>query len=263
MDEIIKIEQSTVGGERIPTVDARDLHEFLCVGTALKDWLPRRIQEFGFVQDVDFVRSFLSVDQGGDGRRHFHLSLDMAKELSMVERNARGKEARRYFIECERRALAVASSQLPDFANPAVAARAWADEVERRMALEHKVEADAPKVKVYERLVDAEGSLCLRDAAKNLQIPPSKLTAWLQVNGWIYRRVGKAGWLAYQEKIQSGYLKHKVTPYLDEQSGESRVSEQVRITTKGLTKIASMFAVGCAPLKVSSTPSRSAAMQTH
>lgn len=134
-----------------------------------------------------------------------------------------------------------AAPQLPDFTNPAIAARAWADQVEQKQALESRVEQDAPKVEVYERITDSEGSMCLRDAAKALQIQPSKLNVWLQANGWIYRRVGKGGWLAYQDKIQSGHLMHKVTPYIDETNGESRVSEQVRVTPRGLTRIADLL----------------------
>jgi phage antirepressor YoqD-like protein len=137
--------------------------------------------------------------------------------------------------------IKASTPQLPDFTNPAIAARAWADQVEQRQALEQKVEQDAPKVDVYDRITEAEGSLCLRDAAKALQIQPNKLNAWLQANGWIYRRVGKGGWLGYQDKLQSGHLMHKVTPYIDETNGESRVSEQVRVTPKGLTRIAALL----------------------
>lgn len=121
------------------------------------------------------------------------------------------------------------------------ALRLAADLAEEKKALEQKVEQDAPKVEVYERISDAEGSMCLRDAAKTLQIQPSKLNAWLQANGWIYKRVGKGGWLAYQDKIQSGHLIHKSTPYIDETNGENRVSEQVRVTPKGLTRIAELL----------------------
>lgn len=112
---------------------------------------------------------------------------------------------------------------------------------EKVMALESAVAEQAPKVDVYDRISDASGSLCLRDAAKSLQIQPGKLNAWLQANGWIYRRVGKGSWTAYQEKIQSGYLTHKITPYIDSTDGENRVNEQVRVTLKGMTRIAQII----------------------
>jgi anti-repressor protein len=84
------------------TVNARELHGFLEVKTAFKDWISRRIEDFGFIEDQDFC-SFLS-ESGGRPSKEYALTVDMAKELSMVERNAKGKQARLYFIECERRA---------------------------------------------------------------------------------------------------------------------------------------------------------------
>ncbi|WP_157654795.1 phage antirepressor KilAC domain-containing protein [Burkholderia ubonensis] len=138
----------------------------------------------------------------------------------------------------------VAAPALPNFANPAEAARAWAEQFEQRAALEQekkaldaKVAEQAPKVETLERIADAEGSLCIRDAASNLQMQPSKLTAWLHANGWIYRRLGKSGWLAYHDKQQAGYLVHKSTPYVDRTTGDERVSEQVRVTMRGLTRL--------------------------
>ncbi|WP_412530378.1 phage antirepressor KilAC domain-containing protein [Burkholderia lata] len=95
----------------------------------------------------------------------------------------------------------------------------------------------ASKVETYERISDAEGSMCIRDAASSLQMQPSKLTAWRSANGWIYHRAGKSGWLAYHDKQQAGYLVHKSTPYTDRVTGDERVSEQVRITMRGLARL--------------------------
>lgn len=65
--------------------------------------MARRIADYGFEDGKDFC-SFLSESSGGRPSKEYHLSLDMAKELSMVERNEKGKQARQYFIVCERRA---------------------------------------------------------------------------------------------------------------------------------------------------------------
>lgn len=156
--------------------------------------------------------------------------------------------------------VAAPAAQLPDFTNPIIAARAWADQVEQKLVLEHKVQDDAPKVEAYERISEAEGSLCLRDAAKNLQMQPLKFNAWLQANGWIYRRVGKGGWTAYQDKIQSGLLMHKVTPYIDSTDGESRVNEQVRVTPKGLTRLARLLDEDKPSRRLPPSPEASAGM---
>jgi len=101
MNHLIKLAKDTIGGEQVPTVDARHLHKFLEVDTRFDTWIDRRIEEYGFEDGRDFC-SILGKSRGGRPAREYHLTLDMAKELSMVERTDKGREARRYFIECER-----------------------------------------------------------------------------------------------------------------------------------------------------------------
>ena len=79
----------------------RDLHEFLEVTTPYRKWFPRMV-EYGFSEDQDF-RTILSESAGGRPGQDHIISLDMAKEVSMIQRTERGKQARQYFIECERR----------------------------------------------------------------------------------------------------------------------------------------------------------------
>ena len=86
----------------IQAVNARELHTFLRVQTAFKDWIARRISEYDFLEGVDFC-SILSESTGGRPSKEYVISLDMAKELSMVERSEKGKHARKYFIECEKK----------------------------------------------------------------------------------------------------------------------------------------------------------------
>lgn len=106
---LIPIAQSTINGELKQTVNAKELHEFLEVKTRFNDWIVSRIKDFGFEEGKDFVVNLITENSvikshGGNRRsKDYHLTLDMAKELSMVERNAKGKQARQYFIECERR----------------------------------------------------------------------------------------------------------------------------------------------------------------
>jgi len=97
-----------MSGDLIPidetkqTVNARDLWEFLESKTRFNDWIANRVRDFGFLEDQDFVTVTENLVSGGC-RKEYHVSLDMAKELSMVERNEKGKQARKYFIECEKR----------------------------------------------------------------------------------------------------------------------------------------------------------------
>lgn len=99
MTQLIKITEQN--GKR--AVSARDLHHFLEVKTAFKDWMPRML-EYGFEEGVDFS-SFLSESKGGRPSIDCVLTIDTAKEIAMIQRTSKGKEARQYFIEMERVAL--------------------------------------------------------------------------------------------------------------------------------------------------------------
>ncbi len=92
--------KSTFGRE---IVDARKLWEFLEVKTDFKDWIARKIEQYGFIENVDFS-SFLSESTGGRPNKEYDLTLSMAKELCMIENNPMGKSARRYFIFREEQA---------------------------------------------------------------------------------------------------------------------------------------------------------------
>lgn len=108
---------------------------------------------------------------------------------------------------------------------------------EKVIELEGRMAEQAPKVEAFTRISDAEGSLCMRDAAKALQVRPIDLRNWLIVNRWIYGRPGHSGWLAYQDRIQQGVMCHKVNT-VQREDGTDKVVEQVRVTPKGMTKIA-------------------------
>lgn len=95
--ELIKI----IEENGINTVNARDLHKFLEVKKDFSDWIKLRIEKYGFVENEDFT-SILGKSSGGRQPIEYHISIDMAKEIAMVENNERGKQARRYFIECEK-----------------------------------------------------------------------------------------------------------------------------------------------------------------
>jgi phage anti-repressor protein len=119
MSGLININQRKFGEQPIETVSARELHRFLEVGKDFSTWIKERIQQYGFVEGVDYVvaQTLSSPNPVSSKSRRqrvieYHLSLDMAKELAMVERNEKGKQARQYFIECERQAkeLQVADS---------------------------------------------------------------------------------------------------------------------------------------------------------
>ncbi|MDU4998921.1 MAG: phage antirepressor KilAC domain-containing protein [Enterobacteriaceae bacterium] len=116
---------------------------------------------------------------------------------------------------------------------------------EKVIALEHQVDEMKPDVAALERIAKADGSMCITDAAKHLQVQPKFLFKLLSERHWIYRRVGGKAWLGYQDKIQAGYLEHKVTT-VNRSDGSEKIVEQVLITAKGITKISKLLGVSAA-----------------
>jgi len=107
----IPITQKQIEGAPALTVDARELHQFLGVETPFAQWISRRIADYTFLCNRDFWE-FSAKKAFGIFKREttdYALSLDMAKELAMVERNERGRQARRYFIEAEKKLKAGAA----------------------------------------------------------------------------------------------------------------------------------------------------------
>ena len=105
MNELIKLHIQTMNSNTVDTVSARELHTFLEVQTRFNDWIAARINEYEFIENQDFV-SFTENSvkpKGGRPSQEYYITLDMAKELAMVERTDKGKLARKYFIECEKR----------------------------------------------------------------------------------------------------------------------------------------------------------------
>src|SRR5260364_326881 len=272
MNALISIRHHLIGQAQVQTVNARELHAFLENGARFNDWIKKRIADYGFQEGHDYMRFELPAgmkmaENGGDlggidsaqknvalksmgyssfgqqGRIEYALTLDMAKELAMVERNAKGKQARQYFIECERRAIdAVHRDPIQILNDPAAMRGLLLTYSEKVIELESKLNAQAPKVEALDRIAMANGAMCITDAAKTLQIRPTELFGWLHSNRWIYRRPGNAGWLTHQDKLQSQVLQHKVVT-IAHSDGSERVTEQVRVTAKGLTRLSEHFSL--------------------
>ena len=109
---LIPVTEGTIQGRAQPLCNARDLHEFLEVRRDFNTWIKQRIAKYGFVENQDYVcfEDLRSPDLGSAKARQqitkeYHLTLDMAKQLAMVQNNERGRQARLYFIECERIAM--------------------------------------------------------------------------------------------------------------------------------------------------------------
>jgi phage anti-repressor protein len=111
LSDILPIEKQSFGDEEINAIDARKLHEFLEVKEHFNEWVRRYVEKYDFVVNSDFCRSFC-IATNGRKMETYVLSIDMAKELCMISNVPKGKQARRYFIQCEK--IAMQKEDKPD-----------------------------------------------------------------------------------------------------------------------------------------------------
>lgn len=211
-----------------PTVNARELHAFLEVGKVFAAWITERITAFDFKPGADFevVSESGNNPQGGRPAREYFLSLDMAKELSMLERNQRGKEARLYFIECERRAKAAA---LPDLSDPASLRTLLLGYTEKVLALEATVAEQAPKAEFFDAVAVADSAQPVAEVAKVLGIGEKKLRDFLRKTGIFMQRAP----LPMQDQIDAGRFK-VIERTFDDGRGFQKNYAKTLVTGRGL-----------------------------
>ncbi|WP_347031764.1 antA/AntB antirepressor family protein [Brevibacterium paucivorans] len=216
-------------------VSGRDLHKFLEVKTAYKDWFPR-MTEYGFTEGQDFS-SFLSESTGGRPSTDHALTLDMAKEVSMIQRTDRGKQARQYFIEAEKKLRTQAqpnpyADQIPK--TYADALRAHAQAIEARDAMESYARELEPKADAYARFIDADGTYAVGTVAKMLGLSQNKLFDRLR-GGGIFISKGPMRNTPYQQ-----YMHHfAVKAYEYERTNGTRgTSYTTRVLGTGVEFIA-------------------------
>ncbi|MHB0822915.1 phage regulatory protein/antirepressor Ant [Novacetimonas hansenii] len=101
-----------------------------------------------------------------------------------------------------------------------------------------RIERDAPKVSALARIAGTEGSIDMRQAAKNLQVKPILLRNFMRDRRWIYRK--GEHWLAYQTKLDSGLLEHKLVT-LHQESGRTKIVTRLRVTAKGISRLGEML----------------------
>lgn len=128
-----------------------------------------------------------------------------------------------------------------DLTDTATLHRLLLDHTGRTLAAEQRIASLEPQAAALARLTDAEGALCITDAAKAIGVGPRSLFTWLERNEWIYRRAGGSHWVGYQARITSGVVEHKVARIRQTQ-GPDKFREQVMITPKGLARLAELKA---------------------
>lgn len=221
MNELIKVDYTT---DR-PTVSARELHEFLEVKTAYKDWFPRMC-EYGFTEGQDFC-SFLSESTGGRPAQDAQLTIDMAKEICMLQRNEKGKQARQYFIQLEK-----------DWNSPEkVMARALQIADQKLHMLAAQVEEMRPHALLGRAITTADTSILIGDFAKILRqngvlMGAKRLFVWMRENGYLIKRKGTDWNLPTQRSMEMGLFEIKESVHIDG-NGCNRITRTPKLTGKG------------------------------
>lgn len=151
-------------------VNLRDLHTFLEVSTQFRVWAPRMF-EYGFIEGQDYVEILPTENErqvhGGHNRKDYAVTLDMAKEVSMIQRTDKGKQARQYFIEAEK--------QLHETLDELEVAERYVAELKRNRELEAQAQIDAPKAEAYDSFMDSDGTYSVGNVAKMLGMSQNKL----------------------------------------------------------------------------------------
>nr|DAH78561.1 MAG TPA: KilAC domain protein [Caudoviricetes sp.] len=214
-----------------PTVSGRELHEKLGIKTAYKDWFPRMC-EYGFSEGEDFC-SFLSGSTGGRPATEHQLTIEMAKQICMIQRTEIGKQYREYFIELEKkwnspelvmaRALKMANHQIECVTAQLETVNA-------------KLEEAKPKIVFADAVSASKTSILIGDLAKILrqngvEIGQKRLFEWLRKNGYLMKS-GTSKNLPTQRSMEHGWFEVKehvvVTP-----SGENKITRTTKVTPKG------------------------------
>lgn len=223
--QLISVEESSViNGELIKTVNARELHAFLEVGKDFSNWIKDRIDKYSFSNGADYTVVAKTGEAQPRGlaanRKEYFLTLDMAKELSMVERNEKGKQARQYFIACEKEV----NNQKPQLPTDYVSAlEHLLASTKREQEYQRQLAEAAPKVDFADRVSNSEGSMTRRNAAKCLNHPPLAFNQWLRDN-----RFSNHDGMPAQSEINRGHQRVVV----GENNG--RAHSTPYITAKGL-----------------------------
>lgn len=238
MNEIIKIQ---VNNNQEQIVSGRVLHMFLGVETPYMKWFERMLQ-YGFDENRDFWTK-MSESTGGRPSTDHIMKLDMAKELCMLARNEKGKQARHYFLEVERewnspekvmaRALVIANNRIETLT------------LENTMQKKEIAEA-RPKVVFADAVSASDNTILIGDMAKLIKqnghpIGQKRLFQWLRDNGYLIKRKGADYNSPTQYAMELGLFKIKETA-ITHSDGHVTVSKTVKVTGKGQQYFINKFA---------------------
>ena len=252
------VKENTVGEDAIPTVNARDLHGFLESKQDFSTWIKSRISKYNFTEGVDFVRFHKKMEANNATIIEYHLTMDMAKELSMVERTERGRQARQYFIDCEKKLIEQKQQPVHYIPNNlGDALRLAADQADHIEKLEETVEARDAVIEQQQAKLDAvtpqlekmekrfvrpdlperpNDAITLTAAAKQMGLTCPKLTSKLASDGYMTR--DGEHWVASREVTASGLLYNHRSSYFTRKDKEWHISNQVLVPKAAVEALA-------------------------
>lgn len=210
MDELIRINYD----REHPTVNGRDLHDALQIGTPYDKWFPRMC-DYGFVEGKDFS-TFLSESTGGRPATNHQLTIDMAKQLCMIQRTDIGRKFRQYFIKVEEawnspeavmaRALKFANHQLE------VLKQQNLELIDTVAVQNQQISEMKPKASYYDVVLNCKDLLSMRAIAKDYGKSAQWMNNFLHELGVQFKQSDV--WLLYQRYADRGYTSTKTHNYL-------------------------------------------------
>ena len=235
MNELIKIEVKD--GQQLAS--GRELHKFLEIKTPYTQWF-ERMCEYGFNENTDFIlvsqKSESSNITGVKVLQDHLMTLNMAKEISMLQRNEKGKEARTYFIKCEE---AWNSPEMILARANQIQSRMIEDYAKKIEVLENKIQEDKPKVEFYNDVTDSKHTCDMQTVAKVLNFKGVGRNTLFEIlrNENILQLDNKP----YQKFVDAGWFRLIETKYNDEMSGELRIYFKTVVFQKGIEKISNIL----------------------
>lgn len=246
-----------VNAERLPIVfmkdggvfaSSRDVASFFCKQhkDVLRD-IRNLIEKEPSLGQRNFA-PFKINDLTGESTSHYEMDRDGFTLLAMGFTGARALKWKLSYIAAfnamEAQLRAQSQAATIDLNDPAQLVPLLTAYAQRAQISEAQVVEMTPKAEAFDRLDTATGNLTLRPSAKVLGCPEHKFKAWMQVNRWAFRQSGKGPLQAYREKIEAGYLDHKLGRYVDEHTGEDKTSITLVITPKGMARLAQLLPRG-------------------
>ena len=249
-NELIKITTSE-NGKKI--VSARELHEFLGLSKRFSAWFDTyaKNEDYGFIEDEDFtsVTSSTVVNNGANRElQDYAITIEMAKELSMLSKSEKGKEARKYFINCEKQLKEISQKaqlleKIYNGGQDGILASKQLTELEVKEAtkeLTEKIENDKPLVEFSNQVLKSKDNILIRELAKIISDEVVKIgqnRLYDKLREW--KMIMKSSTEPYQTYIENGYFqleeKSINTPY------GTKITKTTKCTPKGQVAIVEKF----------------------